>query len=183
MKTQLDYWRELRRPRFSDSYPGVPLVYPALQAWRMAQSEVHSEDTRRRWQEAGGDTIPDHDLAKFGGLVCIVCCADEFWSMKDLKGDFYRPECHPDINPSIIRKEEKEFEARVERDGVWGYRAMVRDSAGHWDEVDAIWGFVGDDFKGSGYDVDLMNAAMSALEERRGDEEEVEAFAEEVSAT
>lgn len=183
MKTQLDHWRDLRRPRFSDSYPGVPLVYPALQAWRMAWSEVHSEDTRRRWQEAGGDIIPDHDLAKFGGLVCIVCCADSYADIDDLAGDMFVERLHPDINPNILAKEEREFHERVERDGVWGYRAMVRDRAGHWDEVDAIWGFVDDDFKGSGYDVNLMNAAMSALAERRAEEAEVEAFSEEVSAT
>ena len=100
----------------------------------------------------------------------------------DRRGARFVERLHRDINPNILAKEEREFHERVDRDGVWGYRAMVRDSTGHWGEVDAIWGFVGDDFKGSGCDTDLMNAAMRALAERRAEEATVEAFATEVAA-
>lgn len=53
---------------------------------------------------------------------------------------------------------------RCNRDGVWGYVAEVWDGA-QWVDADSIWGFIGTDFEGSGYDTDLMRAALDALGE------------------
>lgn len=51
--------------------------------------------------------------------------------------------------------------ALAARDGTWGVVAEVRCSCcGAWRCVDSVWGFVGDTWRDSGYDVDLMARAL-----------------------
>jgi len=72
-------------------------------------------------------------------------------------------------------KEKKEIQKRVENEGVWGVKASWRLSeddvtdhgrlimSSEWEEADATWGFIGDDWKDSGYDTDLMRSAMNGF--------------------
>jgi len=67
-------------------------------------------------------------------------------------------------------QEKKELWDRIEREGVWGVRALWRLTTHHdrtlsakWELADATWGFVGDEWKDSGYDTDLRRAAMHAF--------------------
>lgn len=55
---------------------------------------------------------------------------------------------------------------RANRDGVWGVITEYFDEVTHrWREADSCWGFVGDDWNGSGYDTDMKRAALRARAE------------------
>ncbi len=84
-----------------------------------------------------------------------------YYDIKDLKGDCYNPKANPDISPKILKDQEREFELTVATEGVNGivgqYKGLLSD---HWHDVDSIWGFVGDSWKESGYDEEIMKATM-----------------------
>jgi hypothetical protein len=55
---------------------------------------------------------------------------------------------------------------RAAREGCWGIQTLAMGPCGHLHEVDsAIWGFIGEDWRDSGYATDLMQAALDALPE------------------
>lgn len=58
---------------------------------------------------------------------------------------------------------------RIDRDGVSGIVAQVRTALGQWVTVDSCWGFVGDDWKDSGYDQDAIGAALDYLDSGKAD--------------
>lgn len=58
--------------------------------------------------------------------------------------------------------DEPETMARLERDGAWGIIGEARSSeSAPWVHVDSVWGFIGDDFKDSLYDTDIMRACVA----------------------
>lgn len=60
-----------------------------------------------------------------------------------------------------VRKSEYE---RANRDGVCGLIGEYRvDKHSPWIEADAVWGFIGDDWKDSGYDADIMRSTIDQL--------------------
>lgn len=95
--------------------------------------------------------------------VRLQIIPDELCSMDDLKGDMFSPTVNTDIPRSRLEREEEEFEQRVKDDGVYGivgeYKCPCCDI---WVQADSCWGFVGDDWKESGYDADIMAATMDA---------------------
>ena len=94
---------------------------------------------------------------------------DELICMDDLKGDVFNPLVNTDIQESKLLREEKEFEERVYQDGVVGIIGeYLCPCCGEWVEADACWGFVGDDWKGSGYDHDVMRAAVESYDDAAG---------------
>lgn len=53
---------------------------------------------------------------------------------------------------------------RIERNGVVGIEGQYRSSLeADWVHADSVYGFVGDDWKDSGYDVDVMSQTLEAL--------------------
>lgn len=61
----------------------------------------------------------------------------------------------------------KELRARIESDGVWGLVGEVKcKCCGAWEIIHAVGGFVGEDWKGSGYDEDTRKAAEERANER-----------------
>ena len=53
-------------------------------------------------------------------------------------------------------------EARMDQEGVWGIVVEAKCSCcGSWEHVSSVWGFVGDDWRDSYYDTDLMLEAMN----------------------
>lgn len=81
--------------------------------------------------------------------------------MDNLMGDTFNPKANPDIPKARMDRERAEFVARVERDGVYGIVGEVWDGE-RWEHVDSCWGFVGDDWKDSGYLEDCMSATVDA---------------------
>ena len=147
----------------SRARPGIPTARAAL--WN-AKYGLYRKALLRRWADAGGETVEEFATSDWElgyPRVRIVEIADIHVSMDDLKGDCYNPKVC-DINPNRLKREEREFEERVAREGVWGYRAEVWDGT-DWIETDSIYGFVGNDFNESCYDDDLMESALDRLDE------------------
>jgi hypothetical protein len=101
------------------------------------------------------------------GKIRIAKEEDVFWSIDDLAGDMFNPDVNDDISPAILKKQRRSFVARVNRSGVWGAvaetwngRAWDDESTGH----NAIFGFVGNDFVGSGYELQLLEEALERYE-------------------
>jgi len=91
---------------------------------------------------------------------------DDIVDMDDLKGDCFNPKYVDHISPNRLKRQEKEFEQRVYDEGVWGIVARVKcEHCGKWHVAASVWGFVGSDVEGSGYDIDIMS---EALDEMRG---------------
>jgi hypothetical protein len=89
---------------------------------------------------------------------------DETCDMDDLKGDIFSREANPDIPEFRMAREEREFEERVDQDGVWGIVGEYKcPCCGQWTQADSVWGFVGDGWKDSGCDSDVMYATMAEL--------------------
>lgn len=103
-------------------------------------------------------------------LVDIREEPDDYMSMDDLAGDAF-DESHADTIPGglrALRRQKKDFDLRVEEEGVWVVDAVFYDTDGTSEITESIGGFVGDDFWGSGYEEGLMMAALAGLFEARG---------------
>jgi len=85
-------------------------------------------------------------------LVRVRAVVDECMTLEDLAGD------------NASKKELEELQARCERDGVWDYCTEYLDPVDGWTFADQCGGFVGDDWEDSGYDVDMKQAALDALD-------------------
>jgi hypothetical protein len=74
-----------------------------------------------------------------------------------------RLEIVPDDSPDLSFLDQKEFSRyrqkgydRANNDGVWGIVGQYRmDEDSDWMNADSVFGFIGDDWKGSGYDTDI----------------------------
>lgn len=96
---------------------------------------------------------------KFPGCR-IKIAPDDFADLDNLFGDTYDPSVNTDIDPAVLAEQKQEEIDRINRDGVWGMIAEYECSCcGRWTEADSVWGFIGDDWKGSGYEADLFNNA------------------------
>ena len=98
------------------------------------------------------------DVFQKDGLASISKESDSFCSMGDLKGDSFEPDLH-DIDPKELKRQERNFEQRVYRNGVHFHQLTVMDN-----ELDSIGGFVANDFYGSGYDSEFYNQALALIE-------------------
>ena len=98
------------------------------------------------------------------GLVRFEVLPDECSELADLEGDVYNPEANLDIDPAELAQQRKEFVRRIERDGVWGVLGSYRLGVdAPWCRADSVWGFVGEEWKGSGYDADVKGETVKAL--------------------
>lgn len=145
----------------------------AQRGWRVRDA-LRQARTYAAWDDADGVVCyscgygprTDRD-----GARCMDCCEatvrllivpDHHYSLADLAGDCYRPECNPNVPRSKLDKEYAAFVTRIEVDGVCGIVAEYRDHNGEWEHADSCFGFVGDDWRDSGYDSDGMRAALDA---------------------
>lgn len=65
-------------------------------------------------------------------------------------------------SPAWIARTKREILRTVERDGLWGVVGEYLSVEGTWVQSNAVWDFVGDSWKDSGYDGDIMRATMAA---------------------
>lgn len=144
-------YKEARKPRFSPY--GDRRMFPttAQSALQQARYRIQAEGIKAKFQ-----AMEEH-------TVRITSHPDDDSYYEDLEGDMFNPDVNTDINPSILEREQNEFRARVERDGVWSYSSEYWNGE-EWEHADSISGFVGDDFNDSGYDTDLMQAALEGYE-------------------
>jgi len=143
--------------------PGIPNARAAL---HNAKYSLYRAALWRRWNDAGGEIVDSYEASdewdEGDSRVRIVAMPDDCCDMDDLKGDWFDPDVNANINPNRLEREEREFEERVNREGVWGFRAEYW-NGNEWIETDSIFGFVGDDFIGSNYDDDLIESALDGL--------------------
>ena len=65
-----------------------------------------------------------------------------------------------DVRESDRERAKREVYARCNDEGVFGVCTEARETCGHWHAVDSCWGFIGDDWRDSGYDHDLRRSAL-----------------------
>jgi hypothetical protein len=138
-------YRKLRTVHTAMGANGRPHLYrvPAEHALR----EAH---IRAEWREWEGR-----------GLVRMRVEPDYIAHYDDLAGDSFNFKVNPDIPAFRLERMEEEFKERISRDGVWGIISEWFNGT-EWQHADSCWGFVGDDWQDSGYDVDAMAQAISA---------------------
>lgn len=70
---------------------------------------------------------------------------DMCFDMENLKGDCFNPSVNTDIDPNTLENEERQFEDRVNNEGVYGYVLEKWNPAPDkgWEHIDSCWGFVG----------------------------------------
>lgn len=118
------------------------------------------DDLELRWAGVA-KTIAMFSILEEDGLASIDREQDIFSTASDTFGDMFDHECNPDIPPSQLAKERKRELARVNRNGIWDYVLTVLGT-----EAEAIGGFVGKDFYGSGYDIDFYNSALEIIKDQ-----------------
>lgn len=124
--------------------------------------------TNKVLESAGmpAETMAKLTAAHTLGLFRVVLERDEHFSFADLCGDTYNPAANPDIPAEQLKKEKAAYRSRVNRQGVWGAVLELRAATDEqFNNDQSIWGFVGMDFVGSGYDTDFCLAAVEWLTE------------------
>jgi hypothetical protein len=100
------------------------------------------------------------------GNVRLRIVPDEICCLEDLEGDCFNAKTNPDIPASKLERDREEFIAKVNREGVCGVIGEFFDGE-QWQHSDSCFGFVGDDWKSSGYDTDIMRATLNEAEDAR----------------
>jgi hypothetical protein len=125
-----------------------------------AQWALSNARTRLEWDK--------HEVAEYSsgdaidpkrGNVRLRVVPDEMCSLEDLEGDCFNSQANPDIPASRLQRDREDFIAKVNRDGVWGIIGEYFDGE-VWKHADSCFEFVGDDWKNSGYDTDIMRATL-----------------------
>ncbi|TNC80842.1 MAG: hypothetical protein C9356_12010 [Oleiphilus sp.] len=109
------------------------------------------------------------------GKIRISKERSDDWTFKELAGDLFSEEANPDISPKTLRKQAAAFKQRIYRAGVW---TMVSEywTGREWESLtgirdNSIGGFVGSDFFGSGYELQIMESALTAYEQQDLDDQ------------
>jgi hypothetical protein len=100
------------------------------------------------------------------GDVRLRIVPDETCSLEDLEGDCFNSKVNPDVPASTLERDRKAFIEKVNAEGVWGIIGECFDGE-RWQHADSCFGFVGQDWKHSGYDTDIMRATLDAAKEVR----------------
>jgi hypothetical protein len=108
------------------------------------------------------------------GKIRITRVADEDSIFDDLSCDMFNEEVNSDIAPIQLRKEASAFKRRMREQGVWTMWAEYW-TGREWENLEGlndncIGGFVGHDFFGSGYELQIMEDALEAYGKQDLDE-------------
>jgi hypothetical protein len=130
-------------------------------------NQLHAEYRRRRaadwsaneaWKAA--HTVVAFETAADAGLVRFRVVRDEWTNADELW-------C-PTGRPSDDRRVRERFLRQADDWGLWGIVSEVRcPCCGQWTVADSCWGFVGDGWRDSAYDTDVMDAALAKLQENQ----------------
>lgn len=160
MNTQLlkAYLKE-RAPHFQQFLGGGSKTYQT-----MATYAIREVRTRMEWEALDGEIVGeyDRDQDRETGSVRLRIVADDCCNFDDLEGDTFDPDVNSDVPRARLEREQKEFREKVNRDGVWGVIGEYFNGK-EWVHVDSCFGFVGEDWKESGYDIDIMRATIDAM--------------------
>jgi len=100
------------------------------------------------------------------GKISLTRMEDDHSTFSDLAGDCFNPEINTDMRPCDLKRQENNFRSRISKSGVWTMIAQYW-TGREWEWLEGvnhntISGFVGNDFFGSGYEWQVMEAAMDA---------------------
>ncbi|EGQ9299079.1 hypothetical protein HJ202_24800 [Vibrio parahaemolyticus] len=100
------------------------------------------------------------------GKIRFIKQEDQYVDLKALSGDLFDPDVNIDISKEELKRSESAFRVRVHREGVWIVESQYWTGRA-WEGIEGIsnnviCGFVGDDFVGSGYELDLGREALAA---------------------
>jgi len=157
--TRIAAYFKARKPHWQQFLSGGDRVYQA-----QASSVLREIKTRAEWHtwECG-----EFDHAELGSVRLRVV-PDDCVSFDDLEGDTFNPKVNNDVPLARLEREQKQFREKVNREGVWGVIGEYWDGE-EWVHVDSCFGFVGDDWKESGYDIDIMRATLDAMKAKLSD--------------
>ncbi len=134
----------------------------------MKSNKVQSEYFRLRklgfqakWALSSAKSNIRFDELESDGLVEFKLEPDECADWDNLVGDCYNPQVNTDIQESKLKEQERAEMDRANQDGVWGIVSLVNN-----EQIDSVWGFIGDDWKDSGYDSDVKQSAIDFLAEQ-----------------
>ena len=85
--------------------------------------------------------------------IDIIKIKEDSFDVYHLLGDCFNPEANPNVNPTILKKGKMDYLEKIEVEGVFGIGLIVN---GEIDYSSFVWGFVGDEYLGSGYDLELI---------------------------
>ena len=157
-------------------------------AFQQAKREIDAMETRKKFEAMGGQIIdadtfnkPDH----LKGNLWLVCRPDETYrTLDDLLGDGYDVDylVKEEHWPRKQAEEERQsYIDEINQDGIWGYTTHFRDESGEIQDGEwSCWGFIGDNFDNSGYDIDAMNSVMNEYQAAQKTVKDAETFCEEV---
>jgi len=148
----IEQYKQARKATYT-RHAGTGAVYQgqarATDAYQWAKRLVSVTGVWRDLEAAGKvkmDVVPDDDI-----------------DLDNILGDVFDPETNPEVKPSVLAEQRQAEIDRINRDGVWGIVGYYRSPTTHeWMQADSTWGFIGSDWNGSGYDVDVMEAAINA---------------------
>ena len=115
------------------------------------------------WQEVARAKAIFEQLEK-DGVATITREKDDFFTFADWAGDCFDPDINNNVPAEELKTQRKRALARFNRNGVWYHTLYVLG-----EELDAIGGFVGKDFNGSGYDTDFFASALKKVGEELPD--------------
>ncbi len=155
---------------YSGISAAVVAYYKAARArGNTAQQSIREARIRAKWNSLNGSIVGDElvleDEPSWEGHVRLRITPDESPYDDDSFIDTWDDEI---ITVDGTEMNNEQYRAwlwdRIERDGVWGVIGEYWDGA-KWQHADSYWSFIGDDWKNSGYDIDIMDATMDKLEE------------------
>ena len=75
----------------------------------------------------------------------IIELPDIDYSIENIEGDSFNPDCNPDIDEEDLARQREAFYDRVSEEGVFGYiqEKWCPQVGCGWVHVDSCWGFVG----------------------------------------
>lgn len=167
----LQHYMRLRVPNFSP-YGDKRLSFQqtATSALRGARWALAADSVREAWDDSDGFEISEYDRyidsAPGASLECLGpvrlrLVPDETCCLDDLLGDRYNHEVNSNIKPEILDRERAAYIERIENDGVCGVVGEYWNGQA-WEHADSCFGFVGDDWRESGYDSDIMSTTLDA---------------------
>lgn len=128
--------------------------------WALQARSRHEKNMRR----ASEPLSSARTVAAFNANpnVRLRTADDPHSTVEDLAGDMFNPK-YDGLTPSQRERERKAFVERVRDEGATCLIGEYFDGD-DWQHADSCWGFIGDDWKDSGYDVDIMRATLSAYD-------------------
>ena len=111
-------------------------------------------------------SVNDIINAMMVGKIRITKLSDDISSFDDLAGDIFNEDINSDIAPLLLRRQKARFKRRINDSGVWTMMSEFWNGR-EWENLvgiddNSISGFVGNDFFGSFYELQLMQAALEA---------------------